>query len=69
MQFKNLIFRKKTKNLDDLGVDEKMKEMKEFYLVLLKIQKKRPRFNANLVMNEVYSESVFKRFIFYFYNP
>lgn len=67
MSFKNLIFRNKTENLTDYPESE-MNEMKAFYLVLLKIQKKRPEFNVNLVMKEVYSESVFRKFVFYFYN-
>lgn len=67
MSFKNLIFRNKTENLMDYPESE-MNEMKAFYLVLLKIQKKRPEFNVNLVMKEVYSESVFRKFVFYFYN-
>lgn len=67
MRLKKIIFRNKTENLADYNESE-MSEMKEFYLVLLKIQKKRPEFNVNLVMKEVYSESVFKNFVFYFYN-
>lgn len=67
MSFKNLIFRNKTENLTDYPESE-MNEMKAFYLVLLKIKKKRPEFNVNLVMKEVYSESVFRKFVFYFYN-
>jgi hypothetical protein len=67
MKFKNLIIRNKTEKFIDLGAPV-MQEMKEFYLVLLKIQKKRPQFDVNLVMKEVYSESVFRKFIFYFYN-
>ena len=67
MKFKNLIFRNKAEKAVHLG-DSELQEMKEFYLELLKIQKKRPEFNVNLVMKEVYSESVFKNFVFYFYN-
>lgn len=67
MRLKKLIFRNKNENLTDY-LESEMSEMKEFYLVLLKIQKKRPGFNVNLVMKEVYSESVFRKFIFYFYN-
>lgn len=67
MRFKNFIIRTKNEHFTDLGASEKH-EMKEFYLVLLKIQKKRPKFDVSLVMKEVYSESVFRKFIFYFYN-
>ena len=67
MKFKNLIFRNKAEKAVHLG-DSELQEMKEFYLELLKIQKQRPQFDVNLVMKEIYSESVFRKFIFYFYN-
>lgn len=66
MKFKKLIFRKKTEK-NAYCSESEMTEMKEFYLELFKIQKNRPQFNVNLVMKEVYSESEFKKFIFYFY--
>lgn len=67
MKYINLIFRNKKETCIDLGPLE-MQEIKEFYWVLLKVQKKRPQFDVNLVMKAVYSESVFRKFIFYFYN-
>lgn len=67
MKFIYLRFRKKTEKSTSLN-DADMHQMKEFYLVLLKIKKNRPSFDVDLVMTEVYSKAEFKKFICYFYN-
>jgi len=40
-----------------------MEEMRHFYLTLLKMLKKRPNFNVDRVMQEVYTHLIFKKFL------
>lgn len=65
MKFKKFISRSITEKPTGLSEFE-VQEMTEFYLALLKIQKKRPQFNVAFVMKEVYSESAFKNFMLHF---
>jgi len=49
------------KNNTELSTKQ-MQEMGHFYLMLLKMQKRRPPFTALRVMREVYSDPILKTF-------
>jgi len=62
MGFKKIISLIKLQKVTELTVLE-IQEMEAFYLVLLKIQEKRVGFDVGLVMREVYTKTVFEKFL------
>jgi hypothetical protein len=62
MGLKKIISRIKLQKVTELSVLE-IQEMTAFYLVLLKIQEKRVGFDVGLVMREVYTKTVFEKFL------
>lgn len=63
MDFNKIISLIKLQKVTELSVLE-IQEMTAFYFVLLKIQEKRVGFDVGLVMREVYTKTVFEKFIF-----
>jgi len=64
----DLIVKIKRIGIRKRGISYDMGEMTEFYLVLLKIKKNRPKFDIELVMTEIYTEKVFQDFLEKFAN-
>lgn len=63
MNIKKVLFKcKKQKAVEEIS-ELQMREMSDFYNVLLKYKKKRPNFNVTLLMQKLFSKSHFKKFL------
>jgi hypothetical protein len=65
MDYKIIILKIKLQKSTELSTIQ-LDEMAAFYLMLLKYKKKRASFDVALVMEEVYTENIFEKFMLNF---